>query len=213
MTTPDAQIPADLPREVLDALNLIEQEGADALTLSRLATRLGRGADPALSSLPWPDERALRTDLVTLAYHRLHRALLEAQAETSSPDQDAHHRLLACGRAYHRTAARSPALFALIRDLEAADFSHPRLQRESGAALQSLTDLVTALHAEGFESHRSPEELTRIVWDSAHRLTMRWAEAALGDELDADLVDEAIELEISLLLADGPPAANGETGT
>ena len=210
---PDSPIPADLPLEVVEALKVLEQEGADALNLSRVATRLGRSTNSRDDGLPWPDERALRTDLATLGYHRLHRALVETWRAFTSGDHDSTDRLFACGRAYLRTAAESPALFALMRDREAADFSDPRLHRESNAALESLLDLVADLHAAGFELQLSPQELSNVVWDSVHRLTMRWADAALDGPVDAETADEAIELELSLLLAGGAPPTPNEIRT
>jgi hypothetical protein len=205
---PDALIhplPPGLPDELSDALRLLEQEGRDALSLSRVATRLGRGSDPVLAELPWPSERALRTDLAALGFHRLRQALAEAQAEGGREGHDAFGQLMAAGRAYIRAAVRSPALFALMRDSEAVDFTEPRLQAASGAAFHDLLALVVALQASGFEAERGTEDLSHVIWDSVHRITMRWADAALDGPVEPAMADEAISLELTLLLLDGEP--------
>ena len=113
--------------------------------------------------------------------------------------------LMAAGRAYIRTAVRSPVLFALMRDAEAVDFAEPRLQAESGAAFRELLAIVVELQASGFEADRGAEDLSHVIWDSVHRLTMRWADAALDGPVDPATVDEAISMELTLLLIDGEP--------
>jgi len=198
-------LPPGLPLETLDALRLLEQEGREALSLGRLATRIGRGDGVARAALPWADERALCTDLAALGYHRLDRATREARDEGRRTGVGAVELLMRTGRAYIRTAVRSPALFALMREVAAIDFDAPRLQAASSAALHGLQDLVAELQASGFERGRGTEDLSNVIWDSVHRLTMRWAEAALDGPVDAATVDEAISLELTLLLLDGPP--------
>jgi hypothetical protein len=200
---PGPDLPLGLPREVADALRLLEQEGLSALSLARLATRMGRGSDPARAGLPWSDERAMRTDLAALGFHRLDMALREAREHGRRAGHDALGLLMLCGRTYLRTAVRSPALFALMRETGAIDFAEPRLQGASSAALHSLRDLVVELRASGFEPDRGTEELSNVIWDSVHRLTMRWADAALDGPVDVATVDEAMSLELTLLLLDG----------
>lgn len=200
---PGPDLPLGLPREVADALRLLEQEALPALSLARLATRMGRGSDPAQAGLPWPDERALRTDLAALGFHRLDTAMREAREHGRRAGHDALGLLMLCGRTYIRTAVRSPALFALMRETGASDFAEPRLQGASSAAFHSLLDLVVELQASGFEPDRGTEELSHVIWDSVHRLTMRWADAALDGPVDVATVDEAISLELTLLLLDG----------
>ena len=110
-------------------------------------------------------------------------------------------RLFACGRAYVTTALRSPALFALMREANALDFEAPTLQRESDLALEELKRLVGELRADGFEPGLDAETLSLVVWDSVHRLTLRWADAAVDGAIDTQALDEGIELELTLLLA------------
>jgi hypothetical protein len=204
-SAPPIDLPLGLPEEVAHALRLLEQEGPEALSLARVATRMGRGSDPVRAGLPWADERALRTDLAALGFHRLDTALREAREQGRHAGQGAADLLMLSGRAYIHTAVRSPALFALMRDAEAVDFNEPRLQAASSAALHALLDLVVELKVSGFEPDRSTEELSNVIWDSVHRLTMRWADAALAGPVDAATVDEAISLELTLLLLDGEP--------
>lgn len=197
-----AALPA-LPDELPDALRVLEQEGRDALSLRRVATRLGRRNAADAAGLPWPSERALRTDLATLGFHRLRIALADARAERLRAGGGVFDLLMAAGRAYIRTAVRSPALFALMRDAEAVDFAEPRLQAESSEAFRELLSIVVELQTSGFEAERSAEDLSHVIWDSVHRLTMRWADAALDGPVDPATVDEAISLELNLLLIDG----------
>lgn len=198
--------------ELAAALLVLEEEGVEGLTLDRVARRLGRSRSGGAASLPWPSESWLRSELAALGFRRL-RAAIAAALDALAPDErepiDA---VMASGRAYVQNAIRNPALFGLMYQPELADSSHPDLRRDSSSAYAELRDRTQALQKTGFQPDRSVDELAGIVWDSVHRLAERWAEAALSGGVEASIVDEAIELEFTLLLGDAPRSRDTRDG-
>jgi len=198
--------------ELAAALLVLEQEGLEALTLDHVAKRLGRSQSGGGGSLPWPTERWLRSDLAALGFRRLRAGIAES-IDALEPGRDtAAEKVMAAGRAYVRNAVRSPVLFGLMHQPEQADFSHPDLARDSSVAYTELRDRTVALQDTGFEAGRSTEDLAQLVWDTVHRLAVRWSDAALDGPVEAETLDEAIELEFTLLLG-APPRAPGKTGS
>jgi hypothetical protein len=187
---------------------VLEQEGPGALTLDHVARRLGRSHHGGAASLPWPSERWLRSDLAAQGFRRLGASIAESIASSDAASSDPVEQVLAAGRAYVRAAVRNPALYSLMHQPERVDFSHAELARDSAAAFDQLRRFVASLQAIGFQVDRDLDELARIVWESAHRLATRWADAALSGPVEAATVDEAIDLELTLLLGDSPKRGN-----
>jgi len=198
------RVPRASDDELAAALLVLEQEGRDALSLDHVARRLGRRERGGAASLPWPSERWLRSDLAALGFRRLRAAIAESLDALGPGADHPVDRVLAAGRAYVRAAVRNPALYTLMHEPEAADFSHPDLSRDADFAFNQLRDIVSSVQSTGFEADRDTNELSRIVWDSVHRLAVRWADAALDGPVDAATLDEAIDLEMTLLLGDSP---------
>jgi hypothetical protein len=200
------RVPRASDDELAAALLVLELEGPAALTREHVARRLGRKrAGPG--ALPWPSERWLRSDLAALGFRRLRAAIDVALDALPADADDPVDRIFAAGRAYVRTAVRSPALSTLMHEGDGADFSHPELARDATTAFEQLRGLVSAVQATGFEADRDTDELSDLVWDSVHRLAVRWAESSLDGDVDAELVEEAIDLEMTLLLGDAPRRA------
>ncbi len=193
--------------ELAAALLVLEQEGPAALTLEHVARRLGRGHAGGAASLPWPDERWLRSELGALGFRRLRAAIAESVAEAAARTSEPNEHLLAAGRAYVRTAVRSPRIFAIMYAREDADFAHPDLPRDASAAFAQLRTLIESAQAAGYQPDRDADEVARLTWESVQRLAMRWADSALDGPVDADTLEEAINLEMTLVLGDFPRPA------
>ncbi len=188
--------------ELAAALLVLEQEGPAALSVEHVARRLGRRGGAA--AMPWPDPHWLRSELGALGFRRLRAAVAESVAEVATRTDDPGEQLLAAGRAYVRTAVRSPRLFTIMYERSDADFAHPDLGRDASAAFAQLRTLVESVQRTGFQPDRTADEVALLVWDSVHRLTVRWADAALDGPVDPEMVEEAINLEMTLVLGDFP---------
>lgn len=199
--------------EINAALLVLEQEGAEALDLAHIARRLGRSGQGGAASLPWPNLKWLRSELAALGFRRLRAAIAEQIAALAPGADGPVDKTMAAGRAYVRNAVRSPALFALMHQPELVDFTHPELSTDANAGYSELRDRVARLQASGFEPERDVDELSRMVWDGVHRVAQRWAEAALDGPVDAATIDEAIDLEFTLLLGDAPTATTGDASS
>jgi len=213
MTDPTSQpIDASL---LASALQVLEQEGEAALSVAHVARRSGlfdcdtAASCDAIGAIE--NDRALRSELAALGFERLATAL---QSVEPSPDVNgdaavaAMGPLFAAGRAYIQTATAQPRLFALLRSREQLDFDRPALRQASDTAFAALLAIVRRAQSAGFEPDRPLAELSQTIWDSVHRVAMRWADATLAaaaasGDIEAARIDESIELELTLLLA-GP---------
>ena len=163
---------------VAQGLRLVEESGADAVSLREVARAAGVSATAVYRH--FPDKRALMTALAVEGTARLTAAQDAAAAEQT----DRKAAFDATGRAYVRFALANPGLFRLI-------FTYP------GIALADPTRDATVgtLHANALELAGGDAERARVVavraWAIVHGLAMLMLDGRLPR--DPALVDAAID--------------------
>lgn len=153
----------DLPQMLIEAgLAILDEEGAEGLTLRRIAARAGVShAAPAhhFSGLP-----GLRTAIATRGFQDFRRELA-ATRDTQPADADAFQRLLAVNLTYIRFARRHTPLFRLMFDqLPTRD---PDLRSVARATYIVLRD-----HCTPFVRDREAAPFETAVWALTHGFAM-----------------------------------------
>jgi len=171
---PDADlgIPADAAprltarvREIVTtAVGLLEEQGAEALTMRRLAERLGIRAPSLYKHLSGKGE--LETAVIAVGFEELAAALEQAAGE--SPD-----RLAELGAAYRRFALTRPHLYRLMTERPLN-----RDQLPPGLEDRAAAPLVIAL---GGEPDRA-----RAAWAFAHGMIMLELNGRFPPDADLD---------------------------
>jgi AcrR family transcriptional regulator len=138
-------------REIVRAAReLLEEEGIDALSMRRLATRLGIQAPSIYKHLP--DKRALENALISDGFEQM-------AAEFDAAVEGADDPLAALGVAYRAFAHRHPHLYRLMteRELDRANLA-------PGVEERAALPLVEALGGDG--------DLARAAFAFAHGMTI-----------------------------------------
>ena len=142
--TPRAREIAAAAREIL------EDEGPDALTMRRIAERLGIRA-PSLYK-HFPDKAALEAAIISAAFEEQAEAFERAVEGSDDP-------LAALGAAYRRFALAHPHLYRLMTDRELRrDLLTPGVEDRAG---------LTIYRAAGEDTDRA-----RAAWAFAHGMAM-----------------------------------------
>jgi AcrR family transcriptional regulator len=138
-------------REIVNAAReLLEEEGLDALSMRRLAERLGIRAPSIYKHLP--DKQAVEHAVISVGFEEL--AVLFETAVTGSDDP-----VVAIAHAYRDFARRHPHLYRLMteRELE-RDKLVPGAEDRAGRAV--------------FEAFGRDVDLARAAWSFAHGMTI-----------------------------------------
>jgi AcrR family transcriptional regulator len=151
MTPDHANAHSERAREiVLAARELLEDQGPQALSMRRLADRLGIRAPSIYKHLP--DKRTLENALISLALEELAERFQTALAHSADP-------VTAIAGAYRDYAHRHPHLYRLAteRPLE-------REQLARGVEERAAHPLVEAVGGD--------RDLARALWAFAHGMTI-----------------------------------------
>lgn len=134
---------------VAAARELLEEEGADALSMRRLAERLGIRAPSIYKHLP--DKQALEAALMSAGFEEA-AARFEEAAGGGEP-------LPALGAAYRSFAREHPHLYRLMTERPL-----PRERLAPGVEERAAAPLVAAVGGD--------EDLARAVWAFAHGMAV-----------------------------------------
>jgi AcrR family transcriptional regulator len=146
------------------ARELLEEEGIDALSMRRLATRLGIQAPSIYKHLA--DKQALENALISDGFEQMVGEFAAAAEGADDP-------LAALGAAYRAFAQRHPHLYRLMTERE-LDRAHLAPGVEARAALP----LVEALGGD--------QDLARAAFAFAHGMTILELNARFPPDADLD---------------------------
>ncbi len=148
-SAPDGLTPR--AREIVAAARaILEEEGLDALTMRRIAERLGIRA-PSLYK-HFPDKESLEAAIISAAFEEQAGVFERAVREGDDP-------LEALGAAYRRFALAHPHLYRLMTDRELRrDLLAPGVEERAG---------LTIYRAAGEDTDRA-----RAAWAFAHGMAM-----------------------------------------
>ena len=135
---------------VAAALELLEEEGADGLSMRRLADRLGIRAASIYKHLP--SKEALEAALISVGFEEQASLFDRALAEGGEP-------LPAFGRAYREFARSRPHLYRLCTER-----ALNRELLEPGAEERAAAPLIAATGGD--------PDLARAAWAFAHGMTI-----------------------------------------
>ncbi len=182
-------------RLVQVALELLAEEGIEALTLRSLARRAGVShAAPARHFRSLSDLRAevaaTGFRLLSEAIERSDTAILRAGGPMP--------RLAAAGRAYVECALANPGLFALMFRTGDLDPDNESLMRDSSAAFERLLEHVRRTQAAGWQAERDSSLLAGSMWASVHGLATLWAEGAYQGAIPRASLEDALTTALEL---------------
>jgi AcrR family transcriptional regulator len=193
--TPDSEAPLS-ERLVQVALQLLAEEGIEALSLRSLARRAGvsHGA-PARHFRSLSD---LRAEVAARGFRLLSEAMEKCDAPLPA-DVGAMPRLAAAARAYVDCALENQGLFALMFRAGDLDPSNESFVRDSSAAFERLLERVRAAQAAGWHAERDPRLLAGSMWASVHGLATLWAQGAYQGPIPHASLDDALAITLELV--------------
>jgi AcrR family transcriptional regulator len=168
----------NLPQALRDAaLALINEAGADALTLRGAAKRAG-----VSQAAPYRHFRNKEALLAAVAEEGF-RAMADAMGRRAAPHRDEPAgRLRALGRAYVEFATRHPAHFRVMFSRMPVDRAvHPALEAAATAAYALLMGAIRDCQAAGVVRAGDPEELALCAWSAVHGLSALVVDGQLGE--------------------------------
>jgi AcrR family transcriptional regulator len=152
-------------REIVDvALELLEEEGPDGMSMRRLGERLGIRAPSIYKHLP--DKQALEAAIISVGFERQADAFEAAVAAADDP-------LAAIARVYRRFALDHPHLYRLMTERE--------LRRE---LLAPGVEERAALPV--YEAVGRDRDLARAAWAFAHGMTILELDHRFPPDADLD---------------------------
>ncbi len=182
-------------RLVQVALELLAEEGIEALTLRSLARRAGVShAAPARHFRSLSD---LRAEVAATGFRLLSEAIESSDTailRAGGPMP----RLVAAGRAYVECALANPGLFALMFRTGDLDPDNESLMRDSSAAFERLLEHVRRAQAAGWRAERDSSLLAGSMWASVHGLATLWAEGAYQGAIPRASLDDALTTALEL---------------
>jgi AcrR family transcriptional regulator len=149
---------------VTAARGLLEEEGADALSMRRIADRLGIRAPSIYKHLP--DKQALEAALISDGMEELAALFDEAMEGGEDP-------LAAIGRTYRSFARRHPHLYRLMTDRPLRrDLLRPGVEERAARPV--------------VEAVGDDRDAARALWAFAHGMTILELNDRFPDDADLD---------------------------
>lgn len=185
------------------ALDLLDEQGVDALTLRAIARRAGVSHSAPLKH--FPHRAALLSAVATQGFHEIDEWAGEA-IRALPPDASPARRLRTSTRAYVEYAVARPEMFALMFRRDLLDPDDRELRRAAFGSFDHLIHLVQARQAEGWQADAEPRLLTGALWSAMHGLAQLWTWGTLPLATGARSIEDALD---GLCGAFGIGAGNG----
>ena len=148
------------------ACQQIEQEGASALNLSKLAQKIGV-SQPAVYR-HFPNKQALAISVAQRGLEQLAKAL---QKTTQNAESDFFEGIRAITKAYIEFALFHPETSRLMFSMKER-VTEPALQNASSAAAVPIFRIVEAAHSRDCLRNNDVVQAVRIIWATIHGLAM-----------------------------------------
>lgn len=183
----------DLRKALLAAaLDLLEDDGLEALSLRRVAARVG--VSHAAPAHHFPTLRALLNALAAIGFERFGAAMRDARA-AAAPDPAAQMR--AARHGYLTFAEAHPALFRLMFTATLIDWRDPALTEAADASYRQLAEICAPAAAHlGLATPEQHVALERLVWSQVHgeahlAIDRKFPRAAPASQADVPVIDLA----------------------
>lgn len=146
------------------ALEIIEEDGLEALTLRGVAARAN--VSHAAPAHHFPTLRALRTALGEIGFQRFGEEMARARAGAPQTPED---QLRAAGVGYLAFARANPGLFKLMFSDSLIECDDPAYVDSAGSAFAQLIEIsMPAAAALGYDTEAERTEIIKLVWSVAH---------------------------------------------
>lgn len=179
---------------LLAALDILEADGLDALSLRGVAARVG--VSHAAPAHHFPTLRALLNGLATIGFERFAASMRDARARAPA---DPASQMRAAERGYLDFAVSQPALFRLMFTATLLDWDDAALIAAADAGRGQLVEICApaATHL-GLTNPETRAALERLVWSQAHGR----AHLTIERKFPADCVlpDDAGAIDLARLL-------------
>jgi AcrR family transcriptional regulator len=153
----------DLRQALIAAgLELLEEQGLEALTLRAIAARVG--VSHTAPRHQFPSLRALHTAIAAEGFRRHARAMRDGLTEASTRAD----RFRAATKGYVAFAAREPALFALMFSWHRVDHDDPDLRTAGSESYGVLREVSEGLIWPGAEGPDRQKRTEAMVWSFVH---------------------------------------------
>jgi AcrR family transcriptional regulator len=185
------------------ACQQIEQEGAIALNLSKLAQKIGV-SQPAVYR-HFPHKQALAISVAQRGFEQLAEAL---QKTTQNVESDCFESIRAVTKAYVEFARNHPELVRLMFSMKER-VTEPELQNASKEAAVPLFRIVEVAKRCDRLRNNDVEQAVRIIWAAIHGLAMLLMDEQIPfvtqspDELSKHIEATARALHIGLFVIKG----------
>jgi AcrR family transcriptional regulator len=170
------------------ALDILEKQGVQGLTLRGVAARAG--VSHAAPAHHFRSIKSLVTALCTIGFLRFHETIAQ---ECAAAPKDAPAQMRAANRGYLAFAQSQPELFRLMFSTPASDWTDADLCAASMRARRQLANICgPAADALGLNSPLERERLERLVWSCVHGHAHLLNEGRLssqGPETGSDILD------------------------
>ena len=165
----------NLRRRILDAaLDLLEKDHADGLSIREVARRAGTTHQAPYHY--FEDRGAILATLAEEGFIRLGDALIAAR--DSGPGQP-EKQLTGCGAVYFNFGVAHPRLFELMFKRETYDPPRETLRAAATRAFEVLVGCIIAAQAAGKAPAGNPMPLVVMGWATAHGLATLASQGAL----------------------------------
>ncbi len=149
---------------VAAALDILESEGLEALSLRKVAAQIG--VSHAAPAHHFPTMRDLLTALASVGFIRFDKAMRDQRGK-SSPDPAAQMRAAELG--YVTFATSNPSLFRLMFTTPLINWEDPALHLPARAAQAQLSEICApAALSLGLDTPEKRQVLERLVWSQIH---------------------------------------------
>lgn len=196
--SPEKYHHGNLRTQLLERAELvIEEQGADALSLRELARDCG--VSHSAPRRHFADRQSLLDALAVAGFEKLNACL----REVAGAGHEYRKRLLDVAVAYVQFALDRPALLAVMFSAKQSTRPQDELRQLSSASLEVVTELFEGALADGVIAHESPEDLSMAAFSSVQgaialssagvlppdhllravrvSIELLWAAASLGD--------------------------------
>jgi AcrR family transcriptional regulator len=191
---------------VTAALDVLERDGPEALSLRALARSVG--VSPMAPYHHFPDRTALLAAVATAGFERLQDSKTASKHQASSTKEA----LISGAAGYVRFILDNPNLYRLMKGPAFADSpQYPELQRAAAMPAQMLIALVSTLFAEADAVTVSADEAARMLWALAHGVGMLALDRQLDPKRAPDLAAAGATAIIDGWLSPQPARYSGRT--
>ena len=173
---------------ILEALDIIEKEGVEELSMREVARRLGVSHQAPYKHFPSRDH--ILAEIISRAYQAFAKHLRD-RPQTGDPDND----LGTMGEAYIEYANAHPLQYRLMFATPLPDpEQHPNMMRHARHAFSLLQTNIAELHAQrqGRGPHRRTDFDALFIWFGLHGLCSLMPSMVMKTlDLPEDVLNEA----------------------